>query len=151
MTEDARSGSTSICLADKVKKDRSNEDPAQVHNGNVLAAQDHVALKTSARCDPVTMPTNGYVNRMGGGWTCHIGFRAVDETCAAIFVPENACVTNSPYGGGWECRYGDRPSGERCELFEVPDNAHSNYSGDDWDCNKPYRKRMESSVSPETP
>jgi hypothetical protein len=31
----------------------------------------------------------------------------------------------------------------------LPENAHLGYSGTDWDCNKPYRKRAESCVLPE--
>ncbi len=89
------------------------------------------------------LPENASAKSYGSGWRCDQGYRAVDEVCVAIKVPANAYLANTSYGSGWECGRGYREVDEACVGVKVPENAHLNFSGHDWDCNQPYRKRQD--------
>ena len=62
--------------------------------------------------------------------------------CVAIAVPPNGYLTGAPYGSGWKCERGYRAADEVCDDLKLPQNAHVDYSGNDWDCNPPYRKQQ---------
>ena len=87
------------------------------------------------------MPEHASAERYGGGWTCDRGFRASEDACVPIQVPANGYLTDAQYGSGWTCDRGYRAVKDACVALEIPDNAHLDSSGNDWDCNEPYRKR----------
>jgi hypothetical protein len=93
-------------------------------------------------CVAAKVPPNAYLNASGiARWTCDRGYRPVDETCVAIEVPVNGYLTGDSYGTGWKCDRGCRAATKACVALEIPENAHIDYSGNDWECNEPYRKR----------
>ena len=94
------------------------------------------------------MPENGYPtnSRYGLGWGCHYGFREANGQCERVQVPENAYLVESEYGRGWMCERGFREAGSSCDRIELPANAHLDFSGNNWDCNSRYRKRLEGCV-----
>jgi hypothetical protein len=95
-----------------------------------------------ARGDSVELPGNASENKFGNGWECDHGYRMVDETCVAIKVPANGYLTDSTHGSGWACDHGYRAVKEACVAVKVAENAHLNFSGSDWECNRPYRKKL---------
>ncbi len=58
-------------------------------------------------------------------------------------VPPNGYLEVSSYGSGWACERGYRAVDEGCMAVKVPENAHLDDSGNDWDCNRPYRKQQD--------
>jgi hypothetical protein len=60
----------------------------------------------------------------------------------AIQVPPNGYLADASYGHGWKCDRGYREAGEACVALKMPQNAHIDYSGNDRECNEPYRKRQ---------
>ena len=70
--------------------------------------------------------------------------------CTSINVPLHGYLTERSYGSGWACERGYRESGDSCVVVEMPENAHLNFSGNDWDCNKPFSKRSDRCVPPLT-
>lgn len=87
------------------------------------------------------MPENASAKRYGDGWECNVGYRAIDETCAEIVVPENTYETNRTYGSGWECHHGFRKDDEKdCVAVVVPDSGFLDPSGELWHCLRGYFK-----------
>lgn len=95
------------------------------------------------RCVVIHVPESGYLtdSSVGTGWACNRGYRAVDDVCVAIEVPEHGYLWDVSYGSGWRCERGYRAFEEACIAVEVPENAHLNSAGDNWDCNRPYRRQ----------
>lgn len=93
-------------------------------------------------CIAIKVPPNAYINSSGAGsWTCNRGYRAERDACVAIKVPSHGYLTDAQHGPGWRCDRGYRALKDACVALEIPENAHLDYSGNDWDCNEPYRKR----------
>jgi hypothetical protein len=101
-------------------------------------------------CLAVHVPANAYVtdSAYGAGWACERGYRPAGETCARVQVPMNGYFVDTTYGRGWACERGFAATGDACVAIDLPPNAHLDYSGNDWDCNRPYRKRAASCVIP---
>ena len=95
------------------------------------------------------VPANASANTYGTGWRCDSGFRKVDDACVVVIAPANAFLTDGSYGTGWECARGFRKSQAGCVAIVLPENAHLNFSGNDWDCNTPYRKVRNTCMSGE--
>src|ERR1051325_2486459 len=72
----------------------------------------------------------------GGGWTCNLGYRRVDDRCEEGNVPPNASAT---FGGGWTCNLGYRRVDDRCEKVNVPPNASATFGGG-WTCNVGFKR-----------
>ncbi len=89
-------------------------------------------------CIAIAVPANAYLNSSGVRWECDRGFRETNETCVAIDVPQNGYLTESNFGSGWKCERGFQPEGEVCSRIDVPTNAHLDYSGNDWECDRPF-------------
>jgi hypothetical protein len=62
----------------------------------------------------IVVPANGYLADAGygPGWQCERGYRAVDETCVAVKVPENAHI--DLFGSGWACNRPYRKQQDGC-------------------------------------
>ena len=62
----------------------------------------------------IKVPENGYLadSGHGPGWQCNRGYRAVDEACVAVKVPENAHI--DLFGNGWECNPPYRKQQDGC-------------------------------------
>ncbi|MEQ8346234.1 MAG: hypothetical protein RIB84_15075 [Sneathiellaceae bacterium] len=99
-----------------------------------LPAGPVVAQDTSAAEIPENARARGY----GTGWVCETGFREANGACDALFVPENAYLTDTGYGRGWNCRWGFREQGQRCEQIVVPAHGYLNAYGDGWKCLRGY-------------
>ena len=97
-------------------------------------------------CIAIAVPKNAYLNSSGVRWECERGFREVDETCVAIDVPRNAYLTESNFGSGWKCERGFQVEGEACNPIDLPANAHLDYSGNDWECDRPYRQQKDGCI-----
>jgi len=93
----------------------------------------------------INVPVNAYFepSSYGAGWKCHRGFRAVKSTCVAVIVPENAYLKDKYDGRGWKCNRRYRAVSANCVAVTLPQNAHIAYSGDEWQCDPPYRKNRE--------
>ena len=96
---------------------------------------------TRNACVVIEVPAHGYLNSSGGRWECDRGYREAGDACVAIEIPANGYLTEASYGSGWRCDRGYRVADETCAPVTVPQNAHLNFSGNDWDCNRPYRKQ----------
>jgi hypothetical protein len=96
--------------------------------------------EVNGRCNAIAIPANAYLNAAGTRWECDRGFRPLDNRCTAIEVPENGYLTGSDFGSGWKCERGFRATGTACLRIELPANAHIDYSGNDWECDRPYSK-----------
>jgi hypothetical protein len=98
----------------------------------------------------VQVPANAYLadSAYGVGWICERGYRQAGETCARVEVPTNAYFVETTYGRGWACERGFIATSDACVAIDLPPNAHLDYSGNDWDCNRPYRKRGTGCVIP---
>ena len=94
------------------------------------------------------IPENAHANSYGSGWQCDYGYRAVDEACVAVQVPENGYLADSAYGPGWQCDRGYRAVDGACVAVQVPENAHIDLFGDGWECNPPYRKHQDRCTPP---
>lgn len=101
-------------------------------------------------CVAVKLPANAYptFTTYGHGWECDRGYQEIGETCAAVTVPKNGYFVESSYGLGWKCERGYQPVNKACLPVAMPENAHLGYSGNDWDCNRPYRKGKTGCVLP---
>ena len=90
----------------------------------------------------IEVPANGYLSNSstGPGWKCERGYRATTNSCIAIQVPANGYLAESTNGHGWRCNRGFRAFGDRCVELQPPKNAHLDRSGNDWNCNLPYRR-----------
>jgi hypothetical protein len=96
-------------------------------------------------CVAIVVPEKAYLTATtyDSGWECERGYREADGACKAITIPANGYLSERSYGPGWECDRGYQTAGTICVAVDVPENAHLDFSGHDWDCNKPYRKRMQ--------
>ena len=93
-------------------------------------------------CTRVRLPEHAHIiPAFGDRWTCDRGYRRVGDRCAAIEVPANAYLSGSDLGRGWHCDRGFRAVDGVCVKIALPENAHLNFSGNGWECNKPYRER----------
>ncbi|MGI9521189.1 MAG: hypothetical protein ACR2PG_06015, partial [Hyphomicrobiaceae bacterium] len=63
-------------------------------------------------------------------------------------IPNNAFATGSSFGRSWECERGFRAVGRVCVAVNPPQNAHLNYSGSDWECDRPYQRRDDQCIEP---
>lgn len=98
-------------------------------------------------CVAVKVPPNAFLsNRKGDEWDCNRGYRKDDKTCVAINVPAQGYLTDSDYGSGWKCNRGYQVVDEDCVAVKIPENAHLDYSGNDWKCNPPNRRKRDQCV-----
>ena len=97
----------------------------------------------AGNCVAVQAPANGYLSDavLAPGWECFRGYRAEAGACVAIEVPPNGYLTDASYGPGWTCDRGYQATDGICVLLQVPANAHIDFSGNDWECNRPFVKR----------
>jgi hypothetical protein len=72
------------------------------------------------------------------------------ESCVIVEVPASGYLVDAEYGAGWECSRGYRKAGARCVAVQVPQHGHLDYSGNDWECDRPYSKRRDSCEQPVT-
>jgi hypothetical protein len=97
-------------------------------------------LEENNTCNLIKIPVHAYLNSYGSRWECNRGYRVSGQACVAIKVPVNGYLDDASYGPGWRCERGFRQSTDACVAVKVPENAHINYSGNDWECNKPYHR-----------
>ena len=120
-----------------------------IHPLILLALQSAAAAVALAQGDSAEIPENAHANSYGSGWQCDYGYRAVDEACVAVKVPENGYLAAaSAYGPGWQCDRGYRAVDEACVAVTVPENAHIDLFGNGWECNPPYRKQQDGCTPP---
>ena len=107
-------------------------------------------MKLSDSCIAINVPANGYLTNVsyGSGWACDRGYRATEQSCLAIVVPMNGYLLDASYGSGWKCHRGYEGVGEACVAVTLPANAHLDYSGNEWDCDPPYRRELDRCTSP---
>jgi len=91
-------------------------------------------------CSLIKIPDHAYLNSYGSRWECNRGYRVSGSACVAIKVPVNGYLDDASYGPGWRCERGFRQTSDTCEAVKVPKNAHLSSSGNDWECNRPYRR-----------
>ncbi len=93
-------------------------------------------------CKPITVPDNAFSapTSYGSGWKCHYGYLEAKGRCDLINVPEHGFLTGDPYYDGWRCKRGYKRNLNVCIEIILPENAHLDYSGRDWECDKPFRK-----------
>jgi hypothetical protein len=105
--------------------------------------------ETNGTCAAIKAPENAYPTNTayGRGWHCGRGYRQVDETCVAITVPSNA-YPDASRSDRWICDRGYRADKGTCVALNVPANAYLDYSGNDWDCNQPYRRGQAGCAQP---
>lgn len=99
--------------------------------------------KAGESCVAVDVPANGYLadTSYGTGWKCERKYRAVGDRCVAVKVPKNGYFVDASYGPGWKCLRGFQAVQNTCVSIKIPAYAHLDYSGNDWECNRPYEKR----------
>ena len=107
---------------------------------NRILRQGNVVIGLSITLAALASPIDLTYAQYGTGWACERGYRADGETCVRIDVPKNAYFVDSSYGPGWSCERGYSPSDGVCITIELPVNAHLGYSGNDWDCDRPFRR-----------
>ena len=105
-------------------------------------------LVDKTACEAIPVPENAYLDAPGDGWKCNRGYRATATGCEAILVPENGYFVDSPSGRGWRCERGFYASGEVCKPVTLPENAHLDYSGNAWECDRPYRRLQDRCALP---
>ena len=106
----------------------------------MFASASTLSAASFAQTAPTSIPENSHSKSYGSGWECNLGFRAKDETCFPVIVPDNAHPTNQPWGRGWECLYGFKEvEGLSCIEVVVPKNAFMDADGDRWRCLRQYR------------
>lgn len=102
--------------------------------------------KINDSCVKVILPDNAYIDATGEKWKCMRGYLKEKNTCSEIKVPKNAHFSETSYRTGWNCDRGYHESYGICiEVFR-PKNSHLNYSGNNWECNKPYSKKDKSCI-----
>jgi hypothetical protein len=96
-------------------------------------------------CVPVSVPTNAYLDSLGGDFDCNRGYIRDDQGlgCKAVKVPANAHADDEEsFGAGWECDPGYREVSGGCTRVVVPVNGY--YSGlsfgRGWECDPGYRQ-----------
>ncbi len=95
------------------------------------------------RCDMLKVPENGYLTTNGDEWRCNRAFEKKGDACVAVKIPENAYFVDKDYGRKWKCDRGFEKVGLGCSPVKVPANAHLDWSGNGWECSRPYRRRNE--------
>ena len=58
-------------------------------------------------------------------------------------IPANGFFVDSSYGPSWKCERGYHAADTTCVALAMPENAHLDYQGNDWACNRPFKKRGE--------
>lgn len=103
---------------------------------------------SGAACLPIAIPDNGYATNLesGSGWRCERGFTVMGERCIPVSVPENAYFDEGAYPDQWKCERGFEQVDGFCISLSVPENAHLGYSGNRWECDKPYIRKEDSCV-----
>ena len=97
---------------------------------------------TDGACVRIEVPPNAYLDMISGRrWRCERGYRARELECVAIEVPGNGYLSDNSYDAGSKCKRGYAVAEGDCVALQLPDNAHIDYSGNDWVCDPPYRKR----------
>jgi len=94
-----------------------------------------------ARCDPVVVPENGYLDAAGDRWKCDRGFRRAEGVCVLIVLPANSFLAEHSDDPGWECERGYRSRRDACVPIVVPQHAYlspGNY-GAGWTCERGFR------------
>lgn len=98
-------------------------------------------------CVRIEVPPNAYLDMTSGRrWRCERGYRVRAQECVAIAVPEHGYLSGNSYDSGWKCNRGYRAVDGDCVALQLPENAHIDYSGNDWTCNPPYRRRGDGCV-----
>ncbi len=88
-----------------------------------------------------SVPENAHKRSYGDGWECDRSYRASNDTCIAVVVPQNAYPTYRNYGSGWECSHGFIEVRETsCAKVFVPEGGYLAPSGTRWNCLRGYRK-----------
>lgn len=102
---------------------------------------------TDGSCVQIEVPPNAYLDMNSGRrWRCERGYRVRAQECVPIEVPQNGYLSGNSYDGGWKCNRGYAAVDGDCVSLQLPDNAHIDYSGNDWACDPPYRKRDDGCV-----
>jgi len=99
-------------------------------------------------CSQVKVPKNGYLDYSGIRIRCNRGYLMNKKACELIIVPENGYLEVSSYDPGWKCDRGYKVDSESCIALNLPANAHVGYSGNEWECDKPYIKKRNVCISP---
>ena len=98
------------------------------------------SISAPASAQTSSIPDNAHAKSYGSGWECNLGFRAKDDTCSAVIVPDNAHPTDQPFGKGWECLHGYKEVDEtNCIEVKLPKNAYLDADGNRWRCLRRYR------------
>ncbi len=97
--------------------------------------------KIKNECRMVVVPENAYRKNtsLGKGWECRRGFIEMGNKCQLVVVPEHAYLTGNTYDYGWKCNRGYQSNGNICVPISIPENAHLDYSGNDWECDPPFK------------
>ena len=119
--------------------------PANAHTKPYASGWECGFQKIGESCQVIRVPAHGYLaaNTYGTGWECDRGFRAKDSTCEPVKVPENGYFVENSAGLGWTCERGYKKLGASCKAIDLPKNAHLDYSGNDWECDRPYTRRQD--------
>ena len=93
-------------------------------------------------CAAIIPPQNGYLTMRSydKGWACRHGYYENENKCTKIDLPENAFLTRGAFAEGWKCERGYSRKQNSCQWIDIPENAHLGYSGNTWDCVRPYNK-----------
>ena len=99
--------------------------------------------QSNGACAAIEVPENGYATNsaFGAGWECRRGYREMNGGCTSLNIPLHGYLTEFSYGPRWACERGYRSAGNSCVEVEVPESAHLTFSGNDLECDKPYKKR----------
>lgn len=98
-----------------------------------------IPLVAMAQSGAVTL-ANAQVDSPGISSACDNGYVRDGDDCVPFQLPENAVETRYGVGQGWRCRHGFNEVDGGCESVPVPANGFVTSSGDDWDCQRGYRK-----------
>ncbi|MCC2656224.1 MAG: uncharacterized protein K0Q76_1332 [Panacagrimonas sp.] len=100
--------------------------------------------ENAGRCERIAVPANAYLDsRSPTGWACERGYQPSADRCQRIVIPPNGYLSSAYGMTGFECERGFRTSGSGCAAIAIPANAHLDNSGNDWDCNRPYRRQQD--------
>jgi len=83
------------------------------------------------------------------GVTAPRGYRASGNSCITVEVPVNGHYVDEDYGSGWKCNRGYVAVTTACGAVKMPQNAHLDYSGNSWECDRPYRRERDRCTSPQ--
>lgn len=91
------------------------------------------------------LPENAAKSTYGKGWGCLSGYKAQEEECVAIQLPENAYLNGRTYGAGWDCLRGFFERNGKCQPVTIPENAYLDSTGTGWSCVRGYAESFEHS------